>query len=197
MRRVVFLITALLAAAPAHAAGGGGEFDSTKFLLTAINLLLLIAVLVYVGRKPIRSFFEERRLQIRHDLESAAKLRDEAEARFTEWQRRLVDLDSELDQLRARSRERAESERDRILADAAATAERIREDARAAIIQETRRAQALLRDEASSLAIDLAEGVLEREVTEADRARLVDEFIARIEQPISTGGTGGNGRGNP
>jgi F-type H+-transporting ATPase subunit b len=190
MRPLALFVLALLVANPAHAAGGEESFDLNNFLLTALNLFLLIAVLVYVGRKPIRTFFAERRLQIREELDEAAKLRDEAEARFTEWQRRLVDLDTELDQLRARARERAETERDRILADAAATAERIRDDAHAAIEQETRRAQALLRDEASSLAIELAEGVLAREVTDADRGRLVDEFIARIEQPDAAGGTG-------
>jgi len=189
MRRSLLLLALLLAAAPAHASGDA-EFDSTHFYLTVLNLLILIGVLVYVGRKPIQSFFEDRRLQIREDLDTAAKLRADAEARYTEWQRRLVDLDAELDQLRARARERAESERDRILAEAAAGAERIRQDARAAIAQETRRAQALLRDEASSLAIDLAQGVLDREVTDADRARLIDEFIARIEQPNATGGNG-------
>jgi F-type H+-transporting ATPase subunit b len=192
MGQLARIVLVLLAAHPAHAAGGEGSFDLNNFLLTALNLLLLIGVLVYVGRKPIRTFFADRRLEIREELDNAAKLRDEAEARFTEWQRRLVDLDTELDQLRARARERAETERNRILADAVATAERIREDAHAAIEQETRRAQALLRDEASSLAIELAEGVLDREVTDADRARLVDEFIARIEQPDSAG----NGTGN-
>jgi F-type H+-transporting ATPase subunit b len=188
MRHLGIVVLALLAALPAHAADDGHGFDLSNFIFTALNLLILIAVLVYVGRKPIRTFFEERRLQIREELDNAAKLRDEAEATFNDWQRRLVDLDAELDQLRSRARERAETERDRILADAAATAERIREDARAAIEQETRRAQALLRDEASSLAIDLAQGVLDREVTDADRARLVDEFIARIEQPSSNDG---------
>jgi F-type H+-transporting ATPase subunit b len=192
MGQLARIVLVLLAANPAHAAGGEGSFDLNNFLLTALNLLLLIGVLVYVGRKPIRNFFADRRLEIREELDNAAKLRDEAEARFTEWQRRLADLDTELDQLRARARERAETERNRILADAAATAERIREDAHAAIEQETRRAQALLRDEASSLSIELAEGVLDREVTDSDRARLVDEFIGRIEQPDSAG----NGTGN-
>lgn len=186
-RHLVLVVLALLAAVPAQAAD---DSDLSNFVYTAINLVMLIAVLVYVARKPIQSFFEERRLQIREELDNAAKLRDEAESRFTDWQRRLVSLDGELDQLRSRARERAETERDRILAAAAAAAERIRGDARAAIEQETRRAQALLRDEASSLAIELAEGVLEREVTDADRARLVDEFIARIEQPTSNDGNG-------
>jgi F-type H+-transporting ATPase subunit b len=188
------LFALLLVAAPAHAASGG-EFDAKNFILTAINLLILIGVLFYVGRKPIREFFNDRRLQIREDLDSAAKLRDEAEARFTEWQRRLVDLDAELDQLRARARERAEAERERILEAAATAADRVREDARAAIDHETRRAQALLREEASDLAIELAAGLLGREVTDADRGRLVDEFISRIEQP-ATGAGDGSGSGS-
>jgi hypothetical protein len=54
--------------------------------------LCWIGVLVY-WREPVSDFFGARR-PIRRS--SAADLRTEAEARYAKWQRRLMDLESEL-----------------------------------------------------------------------------------------------------
>jgi F-type H+-transporting ATPase subunit b len=170
----------LLAAAPSQAAGGeeGGE----GLLYPILNFVLLIGVLVYFTRKPIQAFFAERRRAIHDDLERAAELQRQAEERYAKWQRRLVDLERELEGIRRTGRERAEAEREHILADARANAARIEQTARLAADQELRRAREALRDEASELAVELAAGLLRDQVTEADRDRLLDEFIARVEQ---------------
>jgi F-type H+-transporting ATPase subunit b len=152
-----------------------------------VNLVLLLAVLFVFARKPLQAFFQDRRDRIQGELQSAAQLRKEAGERYAKWQRQLVDLDAELERVRATARERAEAERERILADAHAAAERIRNDARAAVDQELRRAREQLRDEASALSIQLATELLEAQVTDTDRDRLLDEFIAKIEQPSTTG----------
>ncbi len=122
--------------------------------------------------------------------ERAAELHRQAEERHAKWQRRLVDLERELEEIRRSGRERAESERDQILADARAGADRIQRTARTAIDQELRRAKKVLRGEAAELAVDLAAGMLRDRVTDEDRARLVDEFIARVEQAPAAPGSG-------
>ena len=38
-------------------------------------------------------------------------------------------------------------------------------------------------EEAADLAIELAGGMLRDQVSEADRARLIDEFIGEVDQP--------------
>ena len=184
MVRGALLCIALVAAAgPATASEGGGG----GLFYPILNLVLLIAVLVYFTRKPIIDFFNSRRGKIQDDLHAAAELRREAEERFAKWQRKLVDLEAELDGIRAASRERAEADREKIIADANATAERIRLDATAAIEQELRRSSRVLRDEAADLAVELAGNLLRENVTNADRERLVSEFIERIERAEAAG----------
>jgi F-type H+-transporting ATPase subunit b len=184
MRRALVpaLLGALGSAAAAHAAGGehgGGGLG--ELVWPVVNLAILIAALVYFARAPIRAFFASRQGRIREDLDSASRALSDAEARHAEWQRRLVELDGELSRIRAQARERAEAERRHILADANAAAERIRGDARAAVDQELARAREELRHEAARLAVEVAAEALRTQVTDADRARLVDEFIAGIE----------------
>jgi F-type H+-transporting ATPase subunit b len=167
---------AALAAAPAQAAEQGGLFYPW------INLLLLIAVLVYFARKPIQAFFGERRAAIRKDLDDAAASKRRAEEHYAQWNRRIVDLERELAEIRAGAQERADAERASLLADARAAAERIRADAAQAVEHELRRARAGLREEASKLAIELASGILREQITAQDRDRLIEEFIERIER---------------
>ena len=70
MRRAALHAVWLVAiAAPAHAAEEGGSL-----LYPAINFVLLLAVLVYFARKPIQTFFADRRTAIRKDLDEAAAL---------------------------------------------------------------------------------------------------------------------------
>jgi F-type H+-transporting ATPase subunit b len=178
---------ALAVLAPAPALAAGGESGVADLIWRVVNLALLLAVLFVLARKPIQAFFRDRRDRIKGELQSAAQLRKEAEQRYAKWQRQLVDLDAELERVRATVRERAEAERERILADARAGAERIRSDAHVAVEQELRRAREQLREEASALSIQLASELLQAQVSDADRDRLLDEFIAKIEQPSSNG----------
>jgi len=181
-------LLALVVLAPASAlAASGSESVAWDLIWRVVNLALLLAVLFVFARKPIQAFFQGRRERIQGELQSAAQLRKEAEQRYAKWQRQLIDLDVELERIRATARERAEAERERILADARAAAERIRSDAHVAVEQELRRAREQLRDEASALSIQLASELLQAQVTDADRDRLLDEFTAKIEQPSPNG----------
>jgi F-type H+-transporting ATPase subunit b len=177
MRGALLCVLIVSLAAPALASEGGGG----SFLFRTVNFLLLIAVILYFAGKPIREFFKERRIEIQNDLQEAAEFRREAEARYAKF--------------RATSRERAEAERRRIIADANAAAERIRSDATAAIEQELRRSREVLSEEAANLAVELAANLLREHVTDADRDRLVTEFIERIESTADTAVSGGAGIG--
>ncbi|MDH3520117.1 MAG: ATP synthase F1 subunit delta [Myxococcales bacterium] len=128
----IALAGALLLAAPAGAAEGG-ESALRDIGFRVLNVLMLLALLLYFARKPIQNFFSERRNRIRDEIKQASELRREAEERHSKWQRRLVDLEAELESIRGAARERAEREREQILADARAAAQRIQSDAHMAI----------------------------------------------------------------
>jgi len=182
----IALAGALLLAAPAGAAEGG-ESALRDIGFRVLNVLMLLALLLYFARKPIQNFFSERRNRIRDEIKQASELRREAEERHSKWQRRLVDLEAELESIRGAARERAEREREQILADARAAAQRIQSDAHMAIDRDMRRAVEQLRSEAADLAVELAGEMLAEKITADDRERLLDEFIARIESADAAG----------
>ncbi len=177
------LVTALfLAPRAAMAAGGGEGSDPVMDLIYQMgNFVLLIAVIFFVARKPVMAYLAERRTQIKDDLDKAAELLSTAEARQAEIQARLRDLEAQLEEIQELSKQRAEEESERILAKARAAAERIQSDALEATAQELLRAQRELRAEAAGLAVELAGEILKEQVVDADRQRLLDEFITRVE----------------
>jgi len=181
------LTGSLLAASVAHASGGGEGNELADLGWYTLNFVLLVAVLVYFARTPIRSFFSDRRVQIQEQLSRAADALAAAEQRHAELQRQLVDLDRDLQEIRVRTRERAEVESNRMLAEAASAARRIESDARAAVEREVERARMQLRLEASELAIEIAATRLQRGIDDRDRERLLEEFIEHVEASNGAG----------
>ncbi len=188
MRLLAVIPTLLLVLAPALAfaseEGGGHE---SKLLWHAINLALVLAVLIYFARTPVRTYMAERRLNIEAGIEAARRGLADAERQLAACNERLASLDHEVEEIRRSVRAQAEHERERLLADARVAAERIRRDAQIAVEQESRRARQELRNEAAEMAVRLAGDLLKRQVTDSDRARLVDEFVERVESsPAAT-----------
>ena len=81
--RFLAVIGLLVVAGPAHAAAGG----VMDLVFQWVNFALLLGVIVYFARKPIQSFFADRRTQIANDLEESARLLEAAETRYADWQR--------------------------------------------------------------------------------------------------------------
>ncbi len=192
--RVGLASLAALAPAVAFAAAGGDEHGGgvRDFVWHSVNLLLLIAALVYFARGPIAGFLNERRAKIEDGIQSAGRELADAERKLADCEQRIASLDGEIDGIRSAVQRQAESERDRLLAEAHGTAERIRRDAVAAVEQEVRRARTQLRAETVDLAVQLAGELLRSQVSDADRTRLVDDFVQRIDAP-ETGDAGPRG----
>ena len=186
------LVGLALALLPRLALASENEGGGSPLLWHAINLLLVLGVIAYFARTPLRTFLSERRQKIEEGIESARAELAAAEQRLAECRARVASIDRTLEEIRSAVRTQAESESARLLAEARAAAERIRRDAAAAIEQELRRARQHLHGDAADLAVRLAGDLLRGNLTDADRTRLVDDFVERVERaPASGGATAG------
>lgn len=171
------LLGLFLAPSIAFAAEGAGV---RELVWHTFNLSILIAIVVYFARKPLREVMATRRTQIEGELEQAHGDLQRAESQLAEWEQRMNALESELDEIRGAVRSQAESERDRIIADAESGADRIRANASAAVEQEARRARDVLRIESAELALARAGDLIQQRIGEGDRDRLFHEFLTRL-----------------
>ncbi len=177
---------ALAAAAPAH---DGGFFTTPigGFVAHLVNFLILVGVLVYFAGPWVKTTLEARRDSYARAIDDAARLKADAEARARDYRDRLARADAEIAALKAQYRADAEAERARMLGDAERAAERIRRTAEETAAQETAKARVALREEAARLATSLAEQTVKRDLTPADQARLVQDFITRLPAAAGDG----------
>jgi F-type H+-transporting ATPase subunit b len=185
LQALAALLFMLLLPTVTLAAGGSDhQVDSgvilKDFLWRCINFAVLIGLLVYFVRKPIRNALQNRRAEIEKTLADAAAARDAAEARAKEYQEKLAKAAAEIESIYAAIRREGELERDKILASAREMAAKIELEADAKAASAVARARLELRAEAARLAVQLAEELLAKNVTAADQKRLVDEYMQKV-----------------
>ena len=113
-------------------------------------------------------------------VQEAQAAKAAAEAKFAEYQKKMGDLDNELEKLRATMKVNAEAERTRLVSEAEAAKARIERDTEAMVAQELGRAREQLRGEAAELAVKMAEEILQREMKPADQQHLVADYTAAL-----------------
>jgi len=176
---LVPLFAAGTAVASEGAAGGEHSYDWKQLGLAALNFGILVFVLVRFAGKPIRDFMYQRSQAIRRQLAEARAELDAAQAELASLRTRMERMSHEAAGLLASAQEQAEAEGTRLCARAEETAERIRQEAQRVAAVEVERARRVLREEAVTLATSMAAELLREQLSDADDARLVDEFIDR------------------
>ncbi len=158
----------------------GDRWGSLLEIGRAANLLVVVAVLVYVARKPLAHFLTVRSQTIRDQLAEAQKARVDAEARLNEINARMSGLEEELVEMKTAAEKEAREEYQRLTAAADHEADKILERARLEIDGLTRAAQLELKAHAAELSIQLAQDRIRSEMTEDDQRRLFARFVARV-----------------
>lgn len=192
MRRSLVLgsltVLAILALAGlGFAAEGGGEHhvDTAKqmkdFMWRCIDFVALLGILVWAIKKAdMKKSLANRRDGIEKALREAEEARAAAEKKFAEYNQKLATANKEIDELQAAIRREGALEKERIIAEAKASAEKIKEQAKVAADQEVLKARAELRAEATKLSIQLAEQTLKEKVRQDDQDRLVGEYLSKV-----------------
>lgn len=162
---------------------GGREVKAPPpFLFGPVLNFAVLMVIVYMGiRRVVNPSLAARRAAVETEIAEAKRLCDEAAAMHKEYTARLEGLEEEIAALRADLVKQGEAERDRIIAEAQARAERMRVEGVQAIEQEMRALREDLRREAVLAAVSAAEEAIRKNVSAADQVRLVDDFIAALE----------------
>lgn len=173
-----------LSAAVACASSSGGHADSgavaKDFGWRVLDFGLMAVLLVYLLTKPIRNGLAGRREGIEKALNDAVAAREAAEAKFAEYDIKLSKAAVEIEEMSTAIRREGELERERILANAQEMAQKITAEAEKSAESEILRARTELRQEASRLAITLAEDLLKKQINAGDQQRLVNEYVSKV-----------------
>ena len=147
-----------------------------------LNFALLMAMYYALGKKPVAEALKNRRAGIAKEIEEAARMRDEAEARAAKYQDKLKHLESELKEARETLKAAGEADRDRIVREAEEKATRMERDAKFLVEQETKQMSVELTRAAVEMAMTAAEEILRKRITPADQERLAEDYLSQISK---------------
>ncbi|WP_022853946.1 F0F1 ATP synthase subunit B [Thermodesulfatator atlanticus] len=145
-----------------------------------VNFIALVIILVKFGREPIVNIFRSRRERIEGEYSELTEKRAEAERKYKEYEAKLATLEEEAKKIMEAFIEQGEKEKERIIQEALATAERIKQQAEFYVQQELEKAREELRKEVAELSVKMAEQIIKEKITPEDHKRLVKEFIERV-----------------
>jgi F-type H+-transporting ATPase subunit b len=169
-----------------HAAaehGESAEQGSHELLWKLANFAILAGVLGYFIHKKAGTFFRSRTDAIRKGIDEAGRLRHEAEARAADIERRIENLQTEIEELRAHARTEMSAENERLRRDGEAALGKVREQAEQEIAGAAKAARHEVREHAAHLAVELAAAKIKDLLTAGVDHRLVAAFLEDIEKP--------------
>jgi F-type H+-transporting ATPase subunit b len=141
----------------------------------AVNLVGFLVVLVWLLKKPFRSFLDGRHAEVATALRKAEESQQRAEKLSTELAGRIARVEKDLAEIRARAEAEAGAEKAEILAKAEEEAQRIVAQAEAEMDRRVRAARAELTAHAAELAVAMAKDLLVEKLSPDDQRRLVAE----------------------
>jgi F-type H+-transporting ATPase subunit b len=163
------------------ASEGGGRISGEVFW-QVVSFVLLVILLAYVMKKPVRLFLIKRREDIKNSLEQSAKKEEESRKNSEDWEKKIISLSQEIADLHKKISEEGEAERQRIIEKAVEEGDRIRKQAQVIAEQEVKKARSALRKEMVDLSVELAERLLKECTQPQDQERLVREYLGKMRE---------------
>ncbi len=158
-----------------------GGFNWRFVMEHAVNLIILLGVLVYFLKTPVKNFLVERRGSISREIDAAQKTIGEAKTKYDEYAKKLEAIESEIKALKETLGKQGESERAELLRQAEAASEAIRKEARETIALQTERARREIQTEVVNLALGSAEALIKENLGDSDKEKFVQGFTKNIE----------------
>ncbi|MCI8412736.1 MAG: ATP synthase F0 subunit B [Clostridia bacterium] len=149
-----------------------------EILFHAVNLIILVVALYFLLYKPIKKIVSNHKKKLDEIYRENNRMREQAEALRCDCdnikQSALEESAAIGERAAARSRE--------IVEDAQKEASVILENAQKEAIAEKQRVQHELHDSVGHIAVEIAEKILEREVSIEDNKRIIDESLSEWEK---------------
>jgi len=154
--------------------------EVTMVILTWVTFFLLLVLLYKFAWKPILSALDEREKHIKKSIEDADKVKAELESLAKRQQEIISEAHAKAKEAIDQSRQAAVQAAKHITDQAKQEANIILENARRDIKEQVKEAQANLREESATIAIQLAAKIIEENLDETKSKKLISKYINEL-----------------
>ena len=150
------------------------------FIAQICNLFLQIYLIKRFLFKLINNILAKRKEMADAQIQDAVKAREEAEAMKSQYEQDMIQAKNKANEIVVSAQKTATAQSEELLREASRQAAAMKNKAEADIEQEKRKAVNEIKDEIGGMAMEIAGKVIEREISEEDHAKLIDDFIANV-----------------
>lgn len=144
------------------------------------NFAILAGLLGWLISKHAGPFFRSRSEEIQAGISEATKVRQDAEARAADIERRVSNLSADLEHLRQQSREEIAREGERLRVETERDIRKVQAQAEAEIASAAKHASLDLKAHAAQLAMQLAEQQIRGRMTPAAQDQITSAFVNEL-----------------
>jgi F-type H+-transporting ATPase subunit b len=153
-------------------------------IVTLLAFLIMLAIVVRFGFKPLSNMLEQRRLYIERQITEAEEGRAQAERLLAEHRQLVEQARQEAKQMVDAARARADEQARQIIAAAEAEAARLLEENRKLIERERQEALDSVMDKVAGLTVELTTKLLREHVTPEVHQRMLKEAEERLGELV-------------
>lgn len=156
----------------------GSLISLLEIAIHVINFIILIVFLKILVYKPMLNFVENRRKNIQAQLDEGNRLATEAEQIKGQSQQIITTARQNAEYIALEATKEAESKAKLILAEAKDKSTALIERTKKDMEGEKKRVELEVKQDIVDLAVNIASKILEREVTEKDNDKIINECIS-------------------
>lgn len=150
------------------------------FVAQICNLFIQVYLIKRFLFKPVNEMLEKRKALADAQIREAEKAKADADAIKTEYEQNMKEAKEKANEILTTAQRTAALQSEEVLKAAASQAAALKSKAESDIAQEKRKAVNEIKDEIGGIAVEIAGKVIEREISEEDHTKLIDEFIANV-----------------
>lgn len=155
--------------------------DWVSMLIYLGNFLLLLAVVIPLIYIPTKKMLKNKRDNLNKIYDENEKLKAESKTQKAEYEKMTEDLKLENARAAANVAQIAQERADAIVKDAQDQAQTIMENAKKQAATQSEQLKAEYRNSVNTLAVEIAQKLLEREISEKDNTALIEEVLSDWE----------------
>lgn len=153
------------------------SLDTWTLIFTWLNLLILFLIVKKLFFKPMQKMLSEREKEISSSYERADTREKEAEKLKASYEEKISHAEGEAEKIVSNAVAGAEARSGAIVKEAEEKASAMIERAQKSIEAQRETAFSELKEDVSSMAVEIAKKIIERDIDEKDHERLINEAL--------------------
>ena len=149
-------------------------------VMTLVAFIVLMYVIYRFAWGPIMQILDERQVKIQQDLQSAEAQNHESQAMSQQAQAKLLEAQTEAATIIEEAKAQAVPVKNTMIQEAQAEIQTMKDAAKRDIERERDLALQSMDQDVTRLSLVIAEKIIQRELTDEDHRRLIEDYIRRL-----------------